>query len=227
MCIALVVVGGYAANFYDSGLSGSPEHWGQLGDYFGGVLNPILGFTTIFILIATMGIQSEQLKASKEELFLTREELKRAAEAAIRQTRHFEREAKLKEYLILIDKLVGRINSNFNENRLDGQKSLHGFVNSFLDTRRSSYAGEVIGFWTSPDSSATKRVVGWVESDLTRLSVLITKYESAFNDGGDGGESGSPIPSFYQEEFGEMVGILFAHGMLNENLKAFFAPEKI
>lgn len=226
ICCLVVVLGFYAFNFYGNGLSDSPEQWGQLGDYFGGILNPIFGFTTILILIATIGIQREQLEASREELALTRKELERAAEAAARQAGHFEREAKLSECLVLIDKLVGRINKNFNENRLDNERSLHGFVSSCLDTRESSYVDDVLAFWNPSKSSATKRVVGWVESDLKRLAVLIEAYERVSSDGASNGEGGSPMPSFYQEEFGDMVAVLFSYGMVSSDVKAFFAPNK-
>lgn len=222
LCI-LVVSGTYIFNFYNYDFSKNPEQWGQLGDYFGGFLNPIFGFTTIFILIATIGIQNEQLKASREELSLTREELKRAAEAATRQASHFEREAKLSEYLVLIDKLVVRINKNFNENRLENQRSLHGFVSNHLDTKNSSYVSSVLEFWKTQNASTTKRIVWWINSDLKRLAVLISEYENVSHDG-EGEIDKSPIPSFYQQEFGEMVTTLFSYGMLDVEVKSFFAP---
>ncbi|WP_394665931.1 hypothetical protein [uncultured Chryseobacterium sp.] len=46
-CIT-IVVGIYVYNLWGNGISDDPEQWGQFGDYFGGVLNPIL---TIFNLI--------------------------------------------------------------------------------------------------------------------------------------------------------------------------------
>ncbi len=46
--IIIAVIGIYAYNLWENGLSNDPEQWGQFGDYFGGVLNPIL---TIFNLI--------------------------------------------------------------------------------------------------------------------------------------------------------------------------------
>ncbi|HEH6380632.1 hypothetical protein ACSEON_26890 [Pseudomonas aeruginosa] len=224
ICCILMVSGFYMFNFYGSELSNNPEQWGQLGDYFGGIMNPILGFITVYILIATIGIQSKQLKASQEELVLTREELKRAAEAATRQASHFEREAKLNEYLVLIDKLVVRINKNFNENRLDRERSLHGFVSSHLDTVDSSYVKSVLLYWNAQNATATRRIVWWVESDLKRLAELIKKYEIVSSGEKEKGHI-SPIPSFYRKEFGEMVSVLSFYGMLDSDVKNFFAPD--
>lgn len=222
ICCVLLVLGFYVFNFYGGKLSSSSEQWGQLGDYFGGILNPIFGFVTVLILIATITIQREQLKASQEELALTRDELRRAAEAAMRQAGHFEREAKLSEYLVLIDKLVVRVNKNYNEDRLDERRSLHGFVSNFLDTESSSYVNSVLGYWNARQATATKRTVWWVESDLRRLSVLIEKYKAISSEGGEGVHL-SPVPSFYQQEFGEMVDVLFQNRMLDGEIKNFFS----
>jgi len=77
----------------------TPEGFGQFGDYFGGVLNPVFSFFAIFLLIfslkqqndvlaqqsiiieqqeASIKIQSEELKDSNEQLKLSREEMKNA-----------------------------------------------------------------------------------------------------------------------------------------------------
>lgn len=41
---------------------------GQTGDYFGGILNPILGFLSVFALLVTLVVQSRELKISTKEL---------------------------------------------------------------------------------------------------------------------------------------------------------------
>lgn len=216
-----LVLGFYTLNFYDHELSSSPEQWGQLGDYIGGVLNPILSFTTIVILIVTVGIQSKQLESSQEELALTREELQRTAEATARQANHFEKDAKLKEYLVLIDKLATRINRNFNENKLDGERSLHGFVSAYASVGMCNYVNRVVACYAN-DGSSTQRVVSWIESDLGRLSQLILCYERISNEGGYKLAEVSPIPKFYQREFGDLVEILSFFDMLSEELKEFY-----
>lgn len=221
--VIFTTIGFYAVNFHDHDLSGNPEQWGQLGDYIGGVLNPVLSFTTIVILIITVGIQSKQLKSSQEELALTREELQRTAEATARQANHFEKEAKLKEYLVLIDKLATRVNRNFNENKLDGERSLHGFVSAYISESSDSYISRVVAYYER-DGSNTQRVVQWVVNDLERLSQLIVCYERISN--GDNEESGelSPIPRFYQMEFGDLAETLNSFEMMVDELKEFYRP---
>lgn len=71
----------------------SPEGWGQLGDYFGGVLNPVFGFLTILALVLTLILQSRELKLSRGELELSRTELRHSAEALRGQNKAIDRQS--------------------------------------------------------------------------------------------------------------------------------------
>ncbi|MFW3380575.1 putative phage abortive infection protein [Aliarcobacter butzleri] len=51
-----------------SWLSGEIEELGQMGDFFGGTLNPILAFLSFCLLLITIKLQSKELKNSTEEL---------------------------------------------------------------------------------------------------------------------------------------------------------------
>ncbi|OGU22267.1 MAG: hypothetical protein A2580_07525 [Hydrogenophilales bacterium RIFOXYD1_FULL_62_11] len=42
--------------------------WGQLGDYFGGTLNPLFGFVSVLALLITLIVQSKELRLSTREL---------------------------------------------------------------------------------------------------------------------------------------------------------------
>ncbi|HSH86907.1 MAG TPA: hypothetical protein VK958_06610 [Methylophilus sp.] len=82
----------YLLNFWGNPKSNEPASWGQFGDYFGGILNPLLNTVTIFALLYTINLQLKQLKTSaqqndlmnmqldlsKRELELSREELKKS-----------------------------------------------------------------------------------------------------------------------------------------------------
>jgi uncharacterized membrane protein len=70
ICITLVSLS-YIANFYLSlsyHISTETAVWGQLGDYFGGLLNPILSFISIVLLIKSLTLQNEANRALREEL---------------------------------------------------------------------------------------------------------------------------------------------------------------
>lgn len=54
---------------------------GQLGDYFGGTLNPLFGFVSVIALLLTIIYQARELKQSREELQLSRIEMEKSSEA--------------------------------------------------------------------------------------------------------------------------------------------------
>lgn len=77
-------------NFFETNPPLTREEWGQLGDYFGGTLNPILGFASFLALLATIVYQVKELNLSRTELELTREELSRSATALASQNKAIE-----------------------------------------------------------------------------------------------------------------------------------------
>ncbi|MDF1552642.1 MAG: hypothetical protein P1P84_06240 [Deferrisomatales bacterium] len=62
------------------------EHsiWGVFGDFFGGVLNPILSFLGLIALLLTIVLQSSELRITREEFKLAREAQEKS-EAALRE----------------------------------------------------------------------------------------------------------------------------------------------
>ncbi|ALS96819.1 hypothetical protein [Lacimicrobium alkaliphilum] len=60
----------YSLTFQE--LSENHERFAQFGDYFGGILNPILSFLTIVLLVGSLALQRVELSKVVEELELTR-----------------------------------------------------------------------------------------------------------------------------------------------------------
>ncbi|MGJ7490223.1 putative phage abortive infection protein [Variovorax sp. ZT4R33] len=58
----------YVARFAKLGWSDSQEVWGQFGDFVGGVINPIVGLVTAFLVLMSVSIQRKELKASVQEM---------------------------------------------------------------------------------------------------------------------------------------------------------------
>ena len=61
----VLIIGFYVVYF--RGMA-SAATWGQVGDFFGGTLNPIFGFLSVMALLVALVIQSRELKVSSEEL---------------------------------------------------------------------------------------------------------------------------------------------------------------
>jgi hypothetical protein len=76
----ILVISSYVWNFYGSPISGDPSHWGVLGDFVGGVINPLLGLVTIWLLTMSLRQSNEMLDQARAELKATLEELKRGQE---------------------------------------------------------------------------------------------------------------------------------------------------
>lgn len=53
---------------FSGALSDSHEHWGQFGDYLGGLLNPIVGLITLLLLVRTLELQRKELQEQREEI---------------------------------------------------------------------------------------------------------------------------------------------------------------
>lgn len=69
--LVLVVFLSYVYNFYyvlDYEISDDPSNWALLGDYFGGVLNPLLSFVTLILLVKSLSLQNNANKALREEI---------------------------------------------------------------------------------------------------------------------------------------------------------------
>lgn len=68
MVSAFVVGVLYWWHFSTSKLSDSTEEWGQLGDYFGGLINPLVGLATVILVLINIRIQRLELKSSLIQL---------------------------------------------------------------------------------------------------------------------------------------------------------------
>lgn len=90
VAVIAVMVSVYFFNFRNRGLSESPEQWGQFGDYIGGVLNPIFGFATFIALLYTIKLQTEELKATREELARSAKAQENSERALAEQSKIFQ-----------------------------------------------------------------------------------------------------------------------------------------
>ncbi|MGU5759638.1 hypothetical protein [Aeromonas hydrophila] len=63
----------YHSIFKHYSFKADPSTWGQIGDYFGGLLNPIISFTTLIFLIKAYYSQRQELEETKAALEATAE----------------------------------------------------------------------------------------------------------------------------------------------------------
>lgn len=70
--ISIIIVSLFYISYFNGGISIEHERWGTLGDFVGGILNPILSFLALIALLVTIILQSSELESTREELKLTR-----------------------------------------------------------------------------------------------------------------------------------------------------------
>lgn len=75
ICFIGVLVYWYYQSIWLQGFTVDPTAYGQMGDFFGGLLNPVLAFASFMALLYTIQIQSKQLEISAKELKETKEEI--------------------------------------------------------------------------------------------------------------------------------------------------------
>ncbi|OAE56646.1 hypothetical protein A7J67_08365 [Achromobacter xylosoxidans] len=180
--IALIAVYSIYFGLIKGAPGGGPDSWGQFGDFFGGVLNPIVGTITIVLLIHTLRAQLKAIELQRRELTLQRNELQlqrvetaRSTEALAAQNKaimmqSFEQTffAWLQSYRMLVDSVeLGN---------LKGQRLLIDLVQPFLGARQESPASERI---------LHQRMFTYDEAFDLHLngnsSILATRYQSALS----------------------------------------------
>ncbi len=68
----ILTVGSYICNFWRYGISDDPAQWGQVGDYFGGILNPVISLISLIVLtyisITVSRIEDQRNEFTLQEL---------------------------------------------------------------------------------------------------------------------------------------------------------------
>lgn len=104
---ALLAVASYVLRFLGAGVSADPAAWGQAGDFFGGLLNPLFAFLAFYWLTRSVLLQ-------KQELSETKEELRKSAESQRKQEENYSKTvvvSALGSYISSINDEIGHLSS--------------------------------------------------------------------------------------------------------------------
>lgn len=66
--LGIALVTAYFVWFRDQPSATDPDKWGTFGDYFGGIMNPIVAFAAFYWLTQSVKLQKEELAATRKEL---------------------------------------------------------------------------------------------------------------------------------------------------------------
>lgn len=147
---------------------------GTIGDYFGGLINPLLGFVSFCALLYTIQIQMKSLAKQSEELELTREELKATKEELARSAKAQEQSSaifKQQQFETTFFSLINQLNSEidkFSDSELKDNSinnSLERFIRTFfdnfgdeLDSLSDSCIDDVIAFLKLMPNDSTQKI---------------------------------------------------------------------
>lgn len=84
--LLIVILGAYIVWFSSAKVSHDSGDWGTLGDYFGGLMNPVISFATLMVAFAVWKQQKVELRETKVAL----EEQAKTAEQQRQEQRFFD-----------------------------------------------------------------------------------------------------------------------------------------
>jgi len=73
-------------NTFNGSLSDTQGDWGTFGDYLGGILNPIVGLVTVYLVLINVIIQRKELRNSVREMRDSNDALRRQNDAIAEQS---------------------------------------------------------------------------------------------------------------------------------------------
>ncbi|SFD54850.1 hypothetical protein SAMN02745724_04816 [Pseudoalteromonas denitrificans DSM 6059] len=100
LVLTAICVGSFYMFQYNERLNywpGNRADWGAMGDYVGGMLNPIFSFCTILLLLLSITLQRRELAATREELADTRKVLADTEKSVKQQAKLMEQQTQLNQ----------------------------------------------------------------------------------------------------------------------------------
>lgn len=203
--IALVCLS-YILNFYvklSYVISDEPEAWGQLGDFVGGLINPILSFMSLIFIIKSLTLQNEANLGLREEVKNTRKTEKlRSFETQLFHMIASQRElfSSLKvnevtylqisnkigvEAVITIETEVERLRALYNESVVtayleatDPTDQIYGLTRIFYNIVKliSEKLSEANGFTAEDRKSHYLTLINFTDFALLRLIILSAQF---------------------------------------------------
>ena len=178
---------------YEFGIDRShkQEVWGQFGDFIGGIVNPLVGLGTIFLLVLTLLDQKEELASQREQLKLQTEETRNSVVAlnsqlAAMKTQAFEQSffawlASYRELLTSVTaspdrSIIGRealerLRTNFNGAHAQRETLPGSSFNEMIDDQ----------FDDSPLKNYDELIANALKADPVSIKILHKRLDKSLN----------------------------------------------
>lgn len=214
LIVFMCSLGTYVWNFRAHEISKNPESWAHFGDYLGGIFS----FFSFMALLYTVHLQIQELRATKEELKLSRQAQQESAEVLSKQQFENTFFQLLNQIILQLDKLQ-EVKANqssiindliiFAHKRtpLSGFKNLHTLKKSLSDT--SIYSIALNNF-----QQHCQKVPEFSRFCLMAYQLLKLIYNSAYAD------KKSNIPSLEEKQYSNIIRSMLSSDILQ--LMAFY-----
>lgn len=169
----------YVCTFWHKGWPQEYDKWGQLGDYIGGLLNPLVAGFALMALVVSVRLQKAELAATRKELENSRLAMEEQAKTAEQQRR----EQRFFDFLNIYQTTVQAVILEDREKiSRSGKKGFQYLVSSYespfwkllyLITTKPS---EVASFLEEPDLTKNQIELTWAEES----SVLHPYFRTVF-----------------------------------------------
>lgn len=100
----------YVIKFHNSNISSNPADWGVLGDFFGGVTNPIISLATLFFVAKTYITQIAELDSARESVKRADELREMSANAQISLAQTYIKQIEVQNKILQIQVLSTSMN---------------------------------------------------------------------------------------------------------------------
>lgn len=103
----------YMVNFQNNSISKDPGDWGALGDYLGGILNPLISIMTLFFVAKTYLTQKSELLRMKESAELSSQLQQESTTAQISLAQSYLKHIEISSRTARIQILSSKISSSY------------------------------------------------------------------------------------------------------------------
>lgn len=125
-CITVITF--FIWHWHSTEVSSKLDNWGQFGDFFGGILNPIIGFAGILLLAFTLKQNQIALNITAQELQDSRKQLAMSADALQKQEHHMSIESSERTVLYICNQIENIYKIKFEIDEFEDMTSLQGLA---------------------------------------------------------------------------------------------------
>lgn len=190
---------------------GGPEEWGQLGDYLGGVINPVVGIVTVVLVVMTLRVTRAEAQAARAQIA---EQLKYMERQAVLSDMHKRLEGVLVEWeRIMARRAPEAFQEVSSPPRLGGRTvvsdhTVREVLEDFLLRDR------LLRTWIDDDKKSGDRRFGLFKADVVQLVYELDDYCRQYDE-----TAGTKhLTFFYRSRLRRAVEMLSLGGVMQDSV---------